>query len=71
VNGEEYLNTDEAAAFLEVSESTLYIYKNRGLLHPTKKGGKGGKLNYYRKSELTAVKIGVGLDEPTESKHSS
>ncbi len=53
LEGEQYLDGDEASAMLGVKLSTLYAYVSRGILHSYKRGIKRQRL--YRQSELEAL----------------
>ena len=53
LEGEQYLDGDEASNFLGVKLSTLYAYVSRGILKSYKQGIKRQRL--YKKSELVAL----------------
>ena len=53
LEGERYLDGDEASAMLGVKLSTLYAYVSRGILHSYKRGIKRQRL--YKQSELDAL----------------
>ena len=53
LEGEQYLDGDEASAMLGVKLSTLYAYVSRGILHSYKQGIKRQRL--YKQSELEAL----------------
>ena len=53
LEGEQYLDGDEASAMLGVKLATLYAYVSRGILHSYKQGIKRQRL--YKQSELEAL----------------
>ncbi len=53
LDGEKYLNGDEASALLGVKMSTLYAYVSRGILNSYKQGIKRQRL--YKQAELEAL----------------
>ena len=53
LEGEQYLDGDEASNFLGVKLSTLYAYVSRGILKSYKQGIKRQRL--YKQSELEAL----------------
>ena len=53
LEGEHYLDGDEASALLGVKLATLYAYVSRGILHSYKQGIKRQRL--YKQSELEAL----------------
>jgi excisionase family DNA binding protein len=53
LEGEQYLDGDEASAMLGVKLSTLYAYVSRGILRSYKQGIKRQRL--YKQSELKAL----------------
>jgi excisionase family DNA binding protein len=53
LEGEQYLDGDEASSFLGVKLSTLYAYVSRGILKSYKQGIKRQRL--YKQSELQAL----------------
>ncbi|HTI13996.1 MAG TPA: helix-turn-helix domain-containing protein [Dictyobacter sp.] len=53
LNGENYLDGDEASTLLGVKLSTLYTYVSRGLLKSYKQGIKRKRL--YKQAELEAL----------------
>jgi citrate synthase len=53
LNGEKYLDGDEASNFLGVKLSTLYAYVSRGVLKSYKQGIKRQRL--YKQAELEAL----------------
>src|SRR5579864_8567454 len=53
LDGEKYLDGDEASYLLGVKMSTLYTYVSRGILHSYKQGIKRQRL--YKQSELEAL----------------
>jgi len=53
LNGEKYLDGDEASNFLGVKLSTLYAYVSRGVLNSYKQGIKRQRL--YKQAELEAL----------------
>ena len=53
LDGEKYLNGDEASALLGVKMSTLYAYVSRGILNSYKQGIKRQRL--YKQTELEAL----------------
>ncbi len=53
LNGENYLNGNEACNLLGVKVSTLYAYVSRGRLHSYKQGIKRRRL--YKQAELEAL----------------
>jgi citrate synthase len=53
VDGEEYLDVEEAAALLGVKRETLYAYVSRGLLRSYRQGIKRQRL--YRRAEVLAL----------------
>ena len=53
LEGEQYLDGDEASNFLGVKVSTLYAYVSRGILKSYKQGIKRQRL--YKQSELEAL----------------
>lgn len=53
LEGERYLDGDEASTMLGVKLSTLYAYVSRGILHSYKRGIKRQRL--YKQSELEAL----------------
>ncbi len=53
LNGENYLNGDEASHLLGVKLSTLYTYVSRGILRSYKQGIKRQRL--YKQAELESL----------------
>lgn len=53
LEGEQYLDGDEASNFLGVKLSTLYAYVSRGILKSYKQGIKRQRL--YKQAELAAL----------------
>ncbi len=53
LNGENYLNGDEASNLLGVKLSTLYTYVSRGILRSYKQGIKRQRL--YKQAELESL----------------
>ena len=53
LDGEKYLNGDEASSLLGVKMSTLYTYVSRGILKSYKQGIKRQRL--YKQAELEAL----------------
>jgi len=53
LEGEQYLDGDEASSFLGVKLSTLYAYVSRGILKSYKQGIKRQRL--YKQSEVEAL----------------
>ena|SRR5579863_7699518 len=53
LEGEQYLDGDEASSFLGVKLATLYAYVSRGILKSYKQGIKRQRL--YKQSELEAL----------------
>ncbi len=53
LEGEHYLDGDEASALLGVKLATLYAYVSRGILHSYKQGIKRQRL--YKQSEIEAL----------------
>jgi excisionase family DNA binding protein len=53
LNGENYLNGDEASHLLGVKLSTLYTYVSRGILSSYKQGIKRQRL--YKQAELESL----------------
>ena len=53
LEGEQYLDGDEASAMLGVKLATLYAYVSRGILRSYKQGIKRQRL--YKQSELEAL----------------
>jgi predicted site-specific integrase-resolvase len=53
LEGEQYLDGDEASAMLGVKLATLYAYVSRGILHSYKQGIKRQRL--YKQSEIEAL----------------
>ena len=53
LEGEQYLNGDEASTLLGIKLATLYAYVSRGILHSYKQGIKRQRL--YKQSELEAL----------------
>ncbi len=53
LEGEKYLNGDEASNLLGVKMSTLYAYVSRGILRSYKQGIKRQRL--YKQAELEAL----------------
>jgi hypothetical protein len=53
LEGERYLDGDEASAMLGVKLATLYAYVSRGILHSYKQGIKRQRL--YKQSEIEAL----------------
>lgn len=53
LDGEDYLDGDEASRLLGVKISTLYTYVSRGILRSYKQGIKRQRL--YKKTELEAL----------------
>jgi citrate synthase len=53
LNGESYLNGQEASSFLGVKVSTLYAYVSRGIIKSYQQGIKRQRL--YKQTELEAL----------------
>lgn len=53
LEGEQYLDGDEASAMLGVKIATLYAYVSRGILHSYKQGIKRQRL--YKQAEIEAL----------------
>src|SRR5579864_9023338 len=53
LEGEQYLDGDEASAMLGVKLATLYAYVSRGILHSYKQGIKRQRL--YKQSEIEGL----------------
>lgn len=53
LEGERYLDGDEASAMLGVKLATLYAYVSRGILHSYKQGIKRQRL--YKQAEIEAL----------------
>ena len=54
LEGEQYLDGDEASNFLGVKLSTLYAYVSRGILKSYRQGTKRRRL--YRRAEVEALR---------------
>jgi citrate synthase len=54
IDGEEYLDGDEAAALLGVKKATLYAYVSRGVLHSYRQ--RVGRRRLYRRAEVEALR---------------
>ncbi|HZS77215.1 MAG TPA: helix-turn-helix domain-containing protein [Ktedonobacteraceae bacterium] len=66
LDGEKYLDGDEASRLLGVKMSTLYAYVSRGILKSYKQGIKRQRL--YKKSEVEALLRLRPGDEPSPAK---
>ena len=53
IQGEEYLNVDEAAELMGVKPATLYAYVSRGILRSYRQGMKRQRL--YRRADIDAL----------------
>jgi excisionase family DNA binding protein len=53
IDGEEYLDVDEATARLRVKKATLYAYVSRGVLKSYRQGV--GRQRLYKRSEIEAL----------------
>ncbi|MBC8075605.1 MAG: helix-turn-helix domain-containing protein [Chloroflexales bacterium] len=53
IDGEEYLDVEEATAQLRVKKATLYAYVSRGVLHSYRQGV--GRQRLYKRSEVEAL----------------
>jgi excisionase family DNA binding protein len=53
VNGEQYLDSQEAASLLGVKRATLYAYVSRGLVRSYRQGIKRQRL--YRRADVEAL----------------
>jgi citrate synthase len=62
IDGEEYLDGDEAAALLGVKKATLYAYVSRGTLKSYKQ--RVGRSKLYRRAELAALLVVKPSAEP-------
>ena len=65
LNGENYLNGNEASHLLGVKLSTLYTYVSRGILRSYKQGIKRQRL--YKQAELESLLQLRSNDEPAIS----
>lgn len=53
IDGEEYLDVEEATARLRVKKATLYAYVSRGVLHSYRQGV--GRQRLYKRGEVEAL----------------
>jgi len=65
LEGEHYLNGDEASALLGVKLATLYAYVSRGIVRSYKQGIKRQRL--YKRSEIEALLRLRPGDEPSSA----
>ena len=63
LEGEHYLDGDEASTLLGVKLATLYTYVSRGILHSYKRGIKRQRL--YKQTELEALLRLRSADAPS------
>lgn len=53
IDGEDYLDVNEATQLLRVKRATLYAYVSRGVLHSYKQGV--GRQRLYKRNEIEAL----------------
>jgi citrate synthase len=55
IDGEEYVDVDEAATLLGVKKATLYAYVSRGVLQSYRQHV--GRRRLYRRAEIEALRV--------------